>query len=180
MDASPVGLECILEQRHGEDFRPVAYASRMLNAVERRYSQIKRETLAITLDIERFHVYLYGMNFTVLTDHKPLINIFRPNHKSPSARMTKWLVRLQPYKFTVDYQPGNQNASDILSSTPNKEDQNKCLSNEAEQCLNYVADNSVRKVMTLEEIENESSRMNYFRKVDIIYKRTNGLYVTKL
>ena len=55
VDASPVGLGCILEQRHGEDFRPVAYASRTLNAVERRYSQIDREALAITWGIERFH-----------------------------------------------------------------------------------------------------------------------------
>ena len=98
VDTSPVGLGCILEQRHGEDFLPVAYASRTLNAVERRYSQIDREALAITWGIERFHAYLYGMNITVLTDHKPLINIFRPNHKSPSPRMTKWLLRLQPYK----------------------------------------------------------------------------------
>ena len=105
------------------------------------------------------------MNFTVLTDHKPLINIFRPNHKSPSARMTKWLLHLQPYKFTVDYQPGNQNASDILSRTPNKEDQNDCLSNEAEQYISYVAENSVPKAMTLEEIENESSNDELFQKI---------------
>ena len=52
MGASPVGLGCILEQRHGEDFRPVAYASCTLNAVERRYSQIEREALANTWSIE--------------------------------------------------------------------------------------------------------------------------------
>ena len=47
-DASPVGLGSILEQKHGDNFRPVAYASRTLNAVERRYSQIEREALGIT------------------------------------------------------------------------------------------------------------------------------------
>ena len=41
-DASPKGLGSILEQKHGDNFRPVAYASRTLNAVERRYSQIER------------------------------------------------------------------------------------------------------------------------------------------
>ena len=121
----------------------------------------KREALAITWGIERFHVYLYGMIVTVLTDYKPLINIFRPNHKSPNARMTKWLLRLQPYKFTVDCQPGNQNASDILSRTPNKDDQNDC----SEQYISYVSDNSVPKAMTLEEIENESSKDELFQKI---------------
>ena len=166
-DASPVGLGSILEQKHGDNFRPVAYASRTLNAVERRYSRIEREALGITWSIERFQVYLYGMNFTVLTDHKPLINIFKPNHKSPSARMTKWLLRLQPFKFTVEYQPGTQNASDILSRSPNKEDTSEtdCLSNEAEQYISYVAENSVPKAMTLEEIENESSKDELFQKI---------------
>ena len=105
------------------------------------------------------------MNITVLTDHKPLINIFRPNHKSPSPKMTKWLLRLQPYKVTVDYYPGNQNASDILSRPPNKEDQNDCLSNEAEQYISYVGDNSVLKATTLEEIENESSKDELVQKI---------------
>ena len=79
--------------------------------------------------------------------------------------MTKWLLRLQRYKFTVDYQPGNQNASDIIFRTPNKEDQNDCLSNEAEQYISYVADNSVPKAMALEEIENESSNDELFQKI---------------
>ena len=166
-DASPVGLGCILEQKHGDNFRPVAYASRTLNAVERRYSQIEREALGITWGIERFQVYLYGIDFTVITDHKPLINIFKPNHKSPSARMTKWLLRLQPYKFTVEYQPGTQNASDCLSRSPNQDNTctNDTLSSDAELYINYCAENSVPKAMTLEEIENESSKDELFQKI---------------
>ena len=120
VDASPVGLGAILEQKHKGHFRPVAYASRTLNAVERRYSQIEREALAVTWGIERFHVYLYGINFTVLTDHKPLISIFKPNHEPP-AKITKWLLRLQSYTFKLEFQPGVLNASDALSRSPVKD-----------------------------------------------------------
>ena len=52
VDASPVGLGAILEHKHKGNLRPVAYASRTLNAVERRYSQIEREALAVTWGVE--------------------------------------------------------------------------------------------------------------------------------
>ncbi|MEW8547661.1 MAG: RNase H-like domain-containing protein, partial [Candidatus Thiodiazotropha sp.] len=38
-----------------EDIRPVAYASRTLTPVERRYSQSEREALAVLFGIQRFH-----------------------------------------------------------------------------------------------------------------------------
>ena len=49
VDASPVGISAILSQRIKETdhYRVVAYASRALTAVERRYSQTEREALAI-------------------------------------------------------------------------------------------------------------------------------------
>ena len=164
VDASPVGLGAILEQKHKGNFRPVAYANRTLNAVERRYSQIEREALAVTWGIERFRVYLYGINFTVLTDHKPLISIFKPNHEPP-ARITKWLLRLQQYTFKLEFQPGVLNASDALSRSPVKDKQNDCLSEEAEKYINYVAEHSVPKAMTLEEIDSESSKDEMFGKI---------------
>ena len=72
------GLGAILTQKQPDgDFRPVAYAFRTLNAVERRYLQIERECLAILWSIQRFEVYLYGMNFTVYTDSRPLERVFR-------------------------------------------------------------------------------------------------------
>ena len=64
VDASPVGLVAILTQTHGDETRPVAYASRTLTPVERRYSQTEREALAVVWGCERFRLYLYGQPST--------------------------------------------------------------------------------------------------------------------
>jgi hypothetical protein len=55
-DASPVGLEAILlQQQDDEEKKPVAYISKTLSEVDRRYSQIEREALAIReVKIPRF------------------------------------------------------------------------------------------------------------------------------
>ena len=60
-DASSSGLSAILMQHTpGKDDRKVvAYSSRVLTAVERRYSQTEREVLAIVWAIERLHLYLF-------------------------------------------------------------------------------------------------------------------------
>ena len=78
VDASPVGISAILGQRIKEtdDYRVVAYASRALTAVERRYSQTERETLAIVWAVEHYHLFLFGANFTLITDHKQLEVIY--------------------------------------------------------------------------------------------------------
>ena len=69
-DASPSGLSAILMQttpRTG-DKRVVAYTSRALTAVERRYSQTEREALAVVWAIEKLHLNLFGSHFRLLTD----------------------------------------------------------------------------------------------------------------
>jgi bacterioferritin-associated ferredoxin len=47
VDASPFGLGAVLLQGSEGDERPVAYASRTLTDVERRYSQTEKEALAV-------------------------------------------------------------------------------------------------------------------------------------
>ena len=49
----------------------ISYASKGLSDVERRYSQTEKEALGIVWVCERFHVYLYGVDFERWTDHKP-------------------------------------------------------------------------------------------------------------
>ena len=85
VDASPVGLGAILTQVTAEGgTNIVAYASRSLTDCESRYSQTKREALAVVWEIEHFHLYLYGSSFQVITDYEPLETIFN----NPTCKVT--------------------------------------------------------------------------------------------
>jgi len=65
VDASPYGLGAVLLQRRGNDMYPVAYASRTLNEVEKRYAHIEREALAVLFGLQKMHTYVYGRHITV-------------------------------------------------------------------------------------------------------------------
>ena len=71
-DASPkvVGA-CLMHTIDGQE-QPVAYASRTLTPAECNYVQIEREALAIVFAVRKFHQYLYGRQFTLVTDHRTL------------------------------------------------------------------------------------------------------------
>lgn len=130
-DASAYGLGAILSQRSTirgegtsrEDYgqqgeRVVAYASRTLTPAELNYSQIHKEALAIVFAVEKFHQYLYGRNFVLRTDHKPLVSIFGSNIGIPSAaasRLQRWAIRLSAYDFSIEYIRTDQNGADVLS-----------------------------------------------------------------
>lgn len=103
-DASPVGLGAVLIQINERGPRIIAYASKSLSDTEQRYAQIEKEALALVWGVERFHFYLYGRTFELITDHKPLETIFGSRSK-PCARIERWVVRLQSYKAKVIYRP---------------------------------------------------------------------------
>ena len=43
-NASRVGLDAVIEQKHDNDWHPVAFASRSLQSSERNYCQSEKET----------------------------------------------------------------------------------------------------------------------------------------
>lgn len=77
-DASPFGLGAILIQSNKHGPRIISYASKSLPDVEKRYAQTEKEALALVWALERFHFYLFGRTFDLITDHKPLEVIFGP------------------------------------------------------------------------------------------------------
>lgn len=113
-DASPVGLGAVLIQYDKSDPRIIAFGNKSLSDVEKRYCQTEKEALALAWAIEHFHMYLYGKKFELVTDHKPLEVIFGKTSK-PSARIERWVLRLQTYDYKVVYKPGKSNIADPLS-----------------------------------------------------------------
>ena len=152
VDASPVELSAILSQRSPgkEDDKVVCYASRALTKVEQRYSQTEREALAIVWGVEHFHMFIYGKEFTLITDHKPLEVIYGNRHAKASARVERWILRMQPYTFKVVYKPGRTNPADYLSRHPIEAKYKQ--QNMTEDYVNFIEANSVPKAMTLDEI----------------------------
>ena len=128
----------------------MAYASRTLTDVERRYSQTEKEALEFFWACERFHIYLYGKLFTLYTDHKPLELIYSPKSKLP-PRIERWALRLQPYTFKVVHMAGKTDPADVLSRLPLK-NQPFRERDIAEEYINYVTVNAVPKALTLKQI----------------------------
>ena len=96
----------------------IAYASRALSQVEQRYSQTEKEALAIVWGIEHFHLFLFGADFTLITDHKPFRLIYNNSRSRPPARIERWFLRLQQYNFRVICMAGCENPADFLSRHP--------------------------------------------------------------
>lgn len=80
------------------------------------HAQIEKELLTIVFPKERFHTYVYGRQFTVGTDHKPLTAIVKQSLASVPKKLQKVLLRLRKHNYKLVYRPGTQTViADTLS-----------------------------------------------------------------
>ena len=105
-DASKGGLVAVLLQKHGNVWKPVAFASRAMTSAEKNYAQIEKELLGIVFAVEKFHEYVYGATAIAETDHKPLIALHQKNVCDLTPRLQRLMLRLRRYDLTLQFIPG--------------------------------------------------------------------------
>ena len=121
-DASNTGLGIALWQRqNNNELKPIAFASRYLNDAEKKYSVGELELLAVVWGLERFRFHLYGKQVQLFSDHQALEPLLKKNkiNKQYSARLTRWLDRLNHFDITLKYTAGKESKfTDFISRNP--------------------------------------------------------------
>lgn len=178
-DASHFAIGGVLAQEdEDQNLKPIAYASRTLQKAELNYSTIEKEMLAIVECVmQNFHVYLFGIKFNILSDHKPLQ--WLQNIKNPNSRLLQWRLRLEPYQYTITHIKGKENyVTDVLSRI-----MHLSVSN-----LKFMPLPSCKTILTLisrekldsqplfEEIDNTDLQLNQIKEI----KMKNQLFLVGL
>ena len=118
-DTSDIAIGAVLEQRIDKHWQPLAFFSRQLNKAERNYSTIDCELLGIHLAILHFRYLLEGRDFTVYTDHKPIVAAIRKKTELKSGRQSRHLATISEFTTDIQHVTGKDNvAADALSRAP--------------------------------------------------------------
>lgn len=150
-DASKNTLGAALLQRNDQGkWQPVNYASRKLTEVERRYGQIEKEALAITWACEKFDYYLVGREFSIETDHKPLIPLLGDKDLSDlPLRIQRFKMRMMRYSYEIFHTPGDKMyLADLLSRPPSPKELVKIgrVERHAKQMIGALEDRILERI----------------------------------
>ncbi len=115
-DGSKVAFGGMLCQIVDGTLYVIEYASRMLKGSELNYGISDIECLTVVFLVRKWHHYLYGVHFTVYTDHKALLNLM--NIRDYHGRLGRQAMFLQEYTFTIKYLPGKENSGADVASRP--------------------------------------------------------------
>jgi len=121
---------------------------------------------------QHFHHYIFDRHVEIEIDHTPLEKIPSAN-SNPPLRIARWLLRLQAYDYTITYQPGHQNAADILSRSPLK----VCKSNVSvtDQYISFITNNAVPKTISLDEIREATINDDQLSKMITAIQQHHGI-----
>ena len=95
-----VNAEAILQMDASENDRVICFAPLFLTETEQNYQNLEREALGTILGMGKFHYFVYGKEFTLETDQKPLVTIYKKHMIDISPRVQRLTVN-NPISFNV-------------------------------------------------------------------------------
>lgn len=164
-DASQYGIGACLLQNN----KPIAFASRSLTESEKHFSQIEKELLAICFATHKFHYYVYGTEFEVNTDHKPLISIFKKDlSKVYCTRLQRMRLKLLKYKIKLNFVPGKYlHVADLLSRN-NDKDEIQEDTTEFSEVIHSINISEIRTLQIIKETNSDEvlSKIKFYCKTN--------------
>lgn len=116
VDASDYAIGGALHQVVDSGLQPLGFFSRKLSPAECAYSAYDRELLAAYAAIRHFRHMLEARDFTIYTDHKPLVYAFRQKSSKSSPRQARHLDFISQFTTDIRHISGTENvAADVLS-----------------------------------------------------------------
>ena len=84
---------------HTSFMRPIYFSSRMMTGPKKIYSATEQMVLALMFATTKFRSYLLPRPFVILTMEEVFSYVLQ--HMDVSSRITKWLIRLQEFDYTM-------------------------------------------------------------------------------
>ncbi|GBO04142.1 hypothetical protein AVEN_72623-1 [Araneus ventricosus] len=115
-DASDRALGSVLSQEENGECKSLAFFSPKLTPAEQQNSLYDGELLTVYAYVRHFSYMLEGRNFTIYTDHKPLIYAFTQKHEKFSPRQIRHLDWVGQFSTDIWHIAGSINVvADTLS-----------------------------------------------------------------
>lgn len=112
-DASMSHVSACLVQ---ED-KPIFFLSHKLSETQQKWSTIEKEGFGIYYALQKLDHYLHNSQFTIVTDHKPLIHIL--DSPIQNKKIQLWALSISGYNCKIEHLPGKQNViADFFSRPP--------------------------------------------------------------
>lgn len=110
----------VLEDVLAQQVDPLAFLSGAFKGSQRNWSTVEKEAFAILEAVERLRYLLIRPNgFRIYTDHHNLVFMYGSSASrklNVQARLDRWALKLQSYRFTIEHVPGVKNLwADLLS-----------------------------------------------------------------
>ena len=114
-DASENSIGCVLQQVRNDITTPLAFWSKGLTNAQKHWSVFEKELFACYASLKHFRYYLEAKEFTLRTDHRPVVTKFYSNTRAASPRQERFFDFISQMTNKVEHVDGKENVADIFS-----------------------------------------------------------------